>query len=566
MTTQKVSAASALGAPRLAFSYRRVSDPKQAREDRGGLDRQEESFLPFCQRHGLAPSPEALIDKGRSAYHGTHRKKGALGKFIRAAEAGQIPEGSVLVVDDLSRFSRETASRAEELLHRLWQTGCALGVVAELDRVITRDVYDTDDHVGMVLGFSRRTWNRDSKEKSRKIAIVWQSRQQAWEQNGQRYLGKGFRPFWLSDDGTTFTENEESVLLVRRMFKLSSEENMGATQIAHLLFSEGIKATLGDAYGPTRITRILHDRRVLGEKEWRDGTTSSSYFPRIISEAEWAACQQAIARRHDNKGRHGRGEKIANLFQSATFCPCGHVMCLQPSRNRQGQVTYGYLRCSARRKGTCTQPPGDWPYDEQALLLSFMAERWHKLFDRPTDNRQRRQLEKKAREFEAAVQSQHEQAAAAGRNMTELLKQGGLDAPTASLLGKAVKDAEAAAHATEARLSGIRAEIQQISLRPTGAQIQQQINERVREFLAADRHDIQQRRAFNNWLQGLGVKVVITDAKLGRFKWGATDAVIYRDSKGDVISDESLGDMAAFGFSEADMAKREAEIRQEVKR
>jgi hypothetical protein len=211
MTAQKVSASFDSAAPRLAFSYRRVSDPKQAREDRGGLDRQEESFLPFCQRNGLTPSPEALIDRGRSAYHGTHRKKGALGKFIQAAEAGQIPEGSVLVVDDLSRFSRETASRAEELLLRLWETGCALGVVAELDRVVTRDVYDTDDHVGMVLGFSRRTWNRDSKEKSRKIAIVWQRRQQAWEQQGKRYLGKGSRPFWLSDDGTTFTELPDAV-------------------------------------------------------------------------------------------------------------------------------------------------------------------------------------------------------------------------------------------------------------------------------------------------------------------------------------------------------------------
>jgi hypothetical protein len=351
------------------------------------------------------------------------------------------------------------------------------------------------------------------------------------------------------------------------MFRLSSDENMGATQIAHLLNSEGITATRGDAYGPTRITGILHDRRVLGEKEWPDGTTSASYFPRIVSQTEWDACQQAIARRLGDKGRHGRGERIGNLFQGTTFCPCGHVMYLQPARNRQGQVTYGYLRCSARRKGTCTQPPGDWPYDEQALLLSFMAERWHKYFDRPADNRQRRQLEKKARELEAALHSQREQAATAGKTMAELLKDGSLLGPTADMLCKLVKDAEAAANATEGRLASIRAEIQQVSLRPTGAQIQQQIAERVQAFVAADRHDVAHRRAFNNWLLGLGLRVVITDPKLGRFKWGANDVVAYRDSSGAVISDETLGDMAASRFfSDADMAKREAEIRAEVKR
>jgi len=550
--------------PRLAFSYLRVSDPKQARDGRVGLDRQEESFLPFCERHGLIACPDALVDKGRSAYHGTHRKKGALGRFIQAAEAGQIPEGSVLVVDDLSRFSRETASHSEELLHRLWKTGCALGVVAELDKVITREVYDRDDYVGTVLDRNRRMVNRDSAEKARKISDVWQRRQRDWQEHRKPYLGKGARPEWLSDDGSKFTEIEQTVELVQRMFKLCAKENMGGTQIAEILNAEGIKPARSDAYGPTRILRILHDRRVLGEKEWPDGSTSPDYFPRIIDQALWDACQEAIDKRHENKGRHGRGEVIANLFQGGTFCACGRALYLQTGRNRQGQVAYSWLRCTGRRKHTCPQSPGDWPYDEEALLLAFMAQRWSKFFDRPADNRQLRALEKTLRELETLEATQQQQATNATQNLDDLMASPDLVQELASLYASSAKKATSNAAATHRQIQATRAEIAQHRVKPTGTDVQRQIKARVAEFMASDRHDVVERRRFNNWFLSLGVRVTVLDPKFSRLQWGTTDSVIYRDKRGDVISDETLADMAGLGFSKEEIAKREAAIRREM--
>jgi len=550
----------------LAFSYLRVSDPKQASDGRVGLDRQEESFLPFCKRHGLTPSPDALVDKGRSAYHGVHRKKGALGRFIHAAEAGQIPQGSVLVVDDISRFSRETASRAEELIHKLWNSGCSLGVVAEIDKVVTREVYDEDANVGLVLAMIRRMVNRDSAEKARKISHVWQRRQRDWQEHRKPYLGKGARPEWLSDDGSQFTEIEQTVELVQRMFKLCAEENMGGTQIAEVLNAEGFRPAKSDAYGPTRILRILHDRRVLGEKEWPDGTISPDYFPRIVDESLWDRAQQAINKRHDNKGRHGRGEKINNLFQGGTLCACGRTLHYQPSRNRKGEVAYAVLRCTGKRKHICPQPRGDLKYDEEALLLAFMAQRWSKFFDRPADNRERRALEKTLRELEALEATQQQQAEAARDNLDKLMAEPDLDKELASLYAGSAKKAASNAEATHRQIQAIKAELQQLQLQPSGAEVQRQINERVARFMATDRHDVAERRRFNNWFLSLGVQLTVVDPKLSRLKWGATDAVVYRGQAGNITSDETLGDMTAFGFSEADKAKREAEIRAERKR
>jgi len=335
---------------------------------------------------------------------------------------------------------------------------------------------------------------------------------------------------------------------------------MGGTQIAEVLNAEGIKPARSDAYGPTRILKILHDRRVLGEKEWPDGSTSPDYFPRIIDQALWDACQQAIDKRHDNKGRHGRGEVIANLFQGGTYCACGRSLFLQTGRNRQGQVAYAWLRCTGRRKKTCPLPPGDWPYDEEALLLAFMAQRWSRFFDRPADNRQRRALEKKLRELEALRTTQQQQSEKAETEVTRLLLDGALDAPTANMLRKAASDAASKAETTQKQIEALKGELQQLQLRPSGSDIQQQIKARVAEFIASDRHDVAERRRFNNWFLSLGVRVTVVDPKLSRLKWGTTDAVIYRDRRGNVISDETLADMAGLGFSEEEIAKRQAQI------
>ena len=53
------------------------------------------------------------------------------------------PWGSVLVVEDWSRFSRRKASYSHEMLQALWNLGCALAWVRE-DVFITREKFDED--------------------------------------------------------------------------------------------------------------------------------------------------------------------------------------------------------------------------------------------------------------------------------------------------------------------------------------------------------------------------------------------------------------------------------------
>jgi DNA invertase Pin-like site-specific DNA recombinase len=80
--------------PPIAISYIRFSGLEQRKGD--SKRRQTEASEAWCKRHGM-PLDRALIDAGRSAYHGRHRDdKAALGRFLDLAKAGMVPRGSYL--------------------------------------------------------------------------------------------------------------------------------------------------------------------------------------------------------------------------------------------------------------------------------------------------------------------------------------------------------------------------------------------------------------------------------------------------------------------------------------
>ena len=58
-----------------------------------GLARQEDLFEPFCERYGLIPNKNRVIDEGLLAYHGLHYRKSNLGGFLQARRDSLIPAG-----------------------------------------------------------------------------------------------------------------------------------------------------------------------------------------------------------------------------------------------------------------------------------------------------------------------------------------------------------------------------------------------------------------------------------------------------------------------------------------
>jgi DNA invertase Pin-like site-specific DNA recombinase len=508
----------------IALSYLRVSSPEQAAAGRTGIDRQADAFLPFCHRHGLIPNPDPLVDRGLSAYHGRHRSRGALGAFIHAAEQGQIAPGTVLVVEDLDRFSREAASHSEQLLHQLWDLGLALGIVRD-DVVVDRAKYDSDIGVRLQLLVRRDAAHDYSRKLSQRVKA-------ASDRRVERGLaGEAViphcRPQWLD-----FDEQNQAFPLnsrwptYRRIVDLCLQ-GFGQSRSAAILNEEGHRNSRGGLWSPAGVGQVLRDRRLIGERQWcelqqqPDGRrkrvptrVQQGFFPPAITLQEFERCQQLMASRNDYHSRRPHHTDLRkNLLQGVACCPCGELYSLMTQTKPSGKA-HSYLVCKAKGKGACKVK--NHRYDEPLLLELFMAQRWADFFHQPADSQQRQAAEHQLLALEQQLAQQQQAAATAQQNLASLLTTGQLDTATAIMLGGAVQDAQAAAAATSDQLDAARLQHQQLMARPDGQAMAAQIAARVQAFMGSDRLNPAVRRSFNSWLSTLGIAVELHHQQAGQ--------------------------------------------------
>jgi len=111
---------------RYAAVYTRWSTPSQREGD--SSRRQRERTEAFAARHGLAIR-ETIVDDGKSAFEGKNLlAKAGLGGYIARASAGGVEPGTVLIVEDFSRFSRMEPEDALFQMMRLLNAGVCLGI------------------------------------------------------------------------------------------------------------------------------------------------------------------------------------------------------------------------------------------------------------------------------------------------------------------------------------------------------------------------------------------------------------------------------------------------------
>jgi DNA invertase Pin-like site-specific DNA recombinase len=98
----------------IAYSYVRFSSEGQ----RGGnsVERQTKAAREWAEKNGYALSTDTFEDLGVSAFRGGNAAEGRLGEFLEAARSGAIPKGSVLVVENLDRISRDKIRNARNTL------------------------------------------------------------------------------------------------------------------------------------------------------------------------------------------------------------------------------------------------------------------------------------------------------------------------------------------------------------------------------------------------------------------------------------------------------------------
>lgn len=345
------------------YSYLRFSTPEQQKGD--SERRQTEPAVQWINR----PDNQAkgyyletqLADRGLSGYHGHHRTKGALGRFLKAVEDNKVPRGSILLVENIDRLSREGAvNTLREVIFKLWDHGITLQTLGPEE---TFEPGCDGNPKFIALTFSIQHAKAESQRKSDMIRASRETAVKKARETGKIVTGKC--PEWLEVLDGKFCTKAGAAETIRVIFEWKlqglSQRKIEARLNAEAPWSPPPKKKEdrdarrpGNGWRTSYIKKILGNRAVIGEyqpyhkvngkREPYDFIVEGYYPPIVKSEVFYAVRHQLAA----NKGKGGRTGKKRNIFTH--IAKCGY--CGGPMRfTDKGKKDWQYLVCDNAARG-----------------------------------------------------------------------------------------------------------------------------------------------------------------------------------------------------------------------
>ncbi len=327
------------------YSYIRFSSPAQAAGT--SVDRQLGYARDWAGKHGLElDTTLSLRDEGLSAYHQKHVKQGALGVFLEAVNNGQVPEGSVLIVEGLDRLSRAKPLQAQAQLAGIINAGIRVVTASDGKEYSSASLAAQPMDLLYALLVMIRA-NEESETKSRRVKSALARNCEKWlaGQRGQR-LRAGHDPSWVtwSDTAQQFVFVPERVAAVRYVVKRHLD-GAGQKRIVDEMNERGLELYEGP-YMSKQLGRMLKMPALVGTKvvKVQGGEyVLPGYYPAVLTEQEFAAIQAAgkVQGR-----RQGKGVPGILTGQQLTYCNyCSRLM--------NGQLNYGKMKDSGRVPAGC---------------------------------------------------------------------------------------------------------------------------------------------------------------------------------------------------------------------
>ena len=305
-----------------------------------------------------------LTDRGFSGYHGDHRTKGALGKFLAKVEAGAIPTGSILLVENVDRLSREGAVKVlREVIFKLWDHGITLHTLSP-DEAYPPGCEAEAKFLALLIYIQRA--QDESEQKSRRIRKARETARRAAHEEKKILTSRA--PAWLEVKDDKFVAIPEAKKAVRLIFDLKLK-GLSIRAIERKLNELGAwtppqqrRSQRTGGWRASYIKKILNNRVVIGEYQPFHklngtrrpiGEAIEGYFPVVVPPHKFHAAQKLMAQ---NKGSGGRADKFNNVLKNLGRC----AYCGGPMRfDCKGQPPKGgrYLVCyNGERNADCRHP------------------------------------------------------------------------------------------------------------------------------------------------------------------------------------------------------------------
>ena len=307
----------AVQAPPLIYVYSRWSKKSQVTATKGDSKRRQSSKADdYCEKRGW-PKPIQKTDPGVSAFRRRNIEFGKLGKIIDAVIDGDIPRGSVLLIEDLDRFSRGAPLKAAAELESIVEAG--LTVITLIDGI----EYNQENikNVGMILLSVVKFVNAhdESLKKSKRIKEQWAAKRAKAANDKKPMTGK--LPWWCEMKHGEIVCPQEKEELLRRIFSMAM--SMGVNAIVEKLNDDHVK--IGYKRGVHRgcIYKTLRNPAVYGsfQPHYNDfdadkpganatrkpiGEAIEQYYPEVIKYRDFCAVQATMKERGGKKNPDGK--------------------------------------------------------------------------------------------------------------------------------------------------------------------------------------------------------------------------------------------------------------------
>lgn len=366
---------------RRAYSYLRFSTPEQRKGD--SARRQRDMATAYAVKHGLVLDDALTFeDAGVSAYRGQNTEgEGRLAYFLEAVRVGLVPQGSVLLVEQLDRLSRLVPRKAVAALGNICDAGVSV-VTLNDEREYTSVSLDANptDLLISVVTFMRA--NEESHTKSRRLSQAWEAKRKAV---GSGKPLTGITPAWIRADmeAGTITAIPERAAIVQRIYALTLE-GLGQHAIAERFNAEGLRPWGRAAHWQrSYICKILANEAVVGTiiphvMDYASGVKSRkalepilNYYPAVVSEETFADVQALTVSKRAPGRTTSAGAPLSNVLATMAKCPlCGGTM----TRVQKGSRSRPSLVCAKAKAGAgCQYHSIPYEYVEDAILSRLAA-------------------------------------------------------------------------------------------------------------------------------------------------------------------------------------------------
>lgn len=332
----------------------RVSTAEQANEERYSIPHQKAHIAEECKKRGVELIHIfEFVQSGAKVLSSSSKERENILRFI---EQNNITHVFIHELDRLARSMTDTLLFTDELTKR------------HVSLISAHDPIDTSTPQGVmqmqILAVFAEYFRKQLASK-----VMGSMKERAKE---GKPLGK--TPFGYGIGQAGFEIIPDEAEIVRKIFNLYTEENMGLRAVAAYLNQMGLRTRKGNEWSHATIRDILENEAYIGTFTWDEEGTGIRLENNHQAIIDTETFNKAQSRRLTKSRLGGRAQN--QNFLLSGLLKCGH--CVDPATgnnvsmagrtNRKGKYCYRYYRCNNyASKGTC--PSHEYRADQLEKLV-----------------------------------------------------------------------------------------------------------------------------------------------------------------------------------------------------